>query len=528
MSLNALYHQNLDERVVVAPLAEMPSRSRLLYFYSVILGLFLLLGLCSWPVLFSLDLWAFKDRGSSLNLDYLLSMGLRPGVDVYYSYGLLPVLLQHCVFAMFGRGYWPMLMLTFVYYGLAAAFWSCLIAPLAQARTFLCAFIVLIPLVLWINPNLPYCLVLGSMLGSFICVLGKRLDVALAVSTVGVFSVPSLSIVLVALLVSLILYEEWIASDRSARRTLLMLSYGFVTFICLAGLLVAVFGWQSLLSTLLPLKGAQFYKEIHYGFLSTGMEFLFPAKAGILHFFLAPPAWWIVSSALLLGFGIVASANIFRRHSLRPPETVVLICAILHFVFVLLAYGPAEQHVIYDPLLAAGVLLGIATMVRRNLRVSLLVVFAGLALLSHVHQVRATSNAWRNWRVSDATAGLYADSTWIADWSKILSLASRQHLLLLSYGTGVHHYFPSVESPQVWFMQVGQLSSADRERVLSQMKAAEVLVEDLSGPTAAIDKDPIIRQQLDSLCLVETNTNFQVWFRHADMRESENCKTNAR
>ena len=69
---------------------------------------FLALELLSWPILFSFDLWVLYDRGSLLNLDYLWSDGLRPGVDTYYSYGLLPVALQHLAF-VFGRGYWPII-----------------------------------------------------------------------------------------------------------------------------------------------------------------------------------------------------------------------------------------------------------------------------------------------------------------------------------------------------------------------------------------------------------------------------------
>ena len=44
-----------------------------------ILGMFAAIYLLSWPVVFSLDLWILKDRGSFLNLDYLLDQHLRLG-----------------------------------------------------------------------------------------------------------------------------------------------------------------------------------------------------------------------------------------------------------------------------------------------------------------------------------------------------------------------------------------------------------------------------------------------------------------
>ena len=77
--------------------------------FRLFLGVFTAIYILSWPVLFSLDLWILKDRGSFLNLDYLIDQHLRLGVDTFYSYGLLPVLIQHGLFVLFGRGYWPLI-----------------------------------------------------------------------------------------------------------------------------------------------------------------------------------------------------------------------------------------------------------------------------------------------------------------------------------------------------------------------------------------------------------------------------------
>jgi hypothetical protein len=92
--------------------------------FFVILTSFVTIYLLSWPVLFSFYLWVFADRSSFLNLDYLLAQHLRLGVDAFYSYGLLPVLLQHVLFAIFGRGYWPMIGCTVVVTVLMAVFWA--------------------------------------------------------------------------------------------------------------------------------------------------------------------------------------------------------------------------------------------------------------------------------------------------------------------------------------------------------------------------------------------------------------------
>jgi hypothetical protein len=501
----------------------------LAFTFSAILASFGILALLSWPILFSFDLWVLEDRGQLLNLDYLLDMGLRPSVDTFYSYGLLPLLIQHYLFAEFGRGYRPMLACTLVYYAVMAGFWTLLLAWLPRERIWFFAVIALVPILLWVNPNFQYCLVLFSMSFALLLVLEGRSDLAFAVSAIGALSVPSLPIVLAGLLFLLIVIEWRVGKDHSLRALIRRLVPGGLAFLLLAGLLTAVFGWRSVLATMLPLQGAQSYKENHFGFLVTGMKFLHPAGTGIPHFIFSRPAWWTASSILLVVLGSFAAFRMIRWRTLDPAEIFVLFCAIIQVVFVSFAYGAPEQHIIYDPLLAAGVLVGIATMIPARLRAALLIVFMGLGVLSYAGPARRTWLAWHGTKNSATTAGFYADTAWAAEWSKILDLASRNRLLLLSYGTGIHHYFPSVESPKVWSLNLGQLFPADKQRVLTQMKGADVLVEDLGGrPTGVIDDDPVFRRELDSLCLTDITPNFQIWWRHPSDADAAACKTNPR
>jgi hypothetical protein len=100
-----------------------------------ILTEFLFIYAVSWPIVFSLDLWVFKDRGSLLNLDYLLEKHFRLGVDTYYAYGLLPILVQHLLFAAFGRGHWPMVGCAVVALILVAAFCAILLRHLPEQKS---------------------------------------------------------------------------------------------------------------------------------------------------------------------------------------------------------------------------------------------------------------------------------------------------------------------------------------------------------------------------------------------------------
>src|SRR5580765_3424911 len=185
---------------------ECRAQSTLMRF-CIVVSAFTLLFLASWPVVFSLDLWAFADRGSLLNLDYLLDQHLRLGVDTFYSYGLLPVLLQHGLFAVFGRGYWPMVGSTVAVMLLMALRRARLLRYVNSRWLCLAAVVVLTPTILWVNPNFPYSLVDLSMMYALLLVLEGRTDLALAVSAIGCFSVPSLPLALTAMLALLIVLE---------------------------------------------------------------------------------------------------------------------------------------------------------------------------------------------------------------------------------------------------------------------------------------------------------------------------------
>jgi len=169
--------------------------------------------------------------------------------------------------------------------------------------------------------------------------------------------------------------------------------------------------------------------------------------------------------------------------------------------------------VIYDPLLVLGMLVGISSLAPGRMRRGLLALFIGLSVLSSSGQVRHTWRAWRDTSPSATTLGLYARSEWVNDWSRILQRSTHAKVLFLSYGTGLHHYYPQMQSPDLWFVQLGQVFPSDEKRLLAQIDVADVVVEDLTGPTGYIDADHGIQLRLKSMCLVEGTKNVKVWTR---------------
>jgi hypothetical protein len=476
-----------------------------------ILTEFLFIYALSWPIVFSLDLWVFKDRGSFLNLDYLLEKHFRLGVDTYYAYGLLPVLVQHLLFAAFGRGHWPMIGCAVVALVLVAAFCTLLLRHLPEQNIWWPIFIAISPIFLWVNPNFPNSLLQLSILFALFFVLERRLDIAMAVAAVGCVSVPSLSLVLTGLLLSLIVVDWWINTNHSPAYLVRQLAPGVSTYVLLAVVLTMIYGYQSVWATALPLQGIQHYKAMHYSV----WDFLHPAGGSLqnkIGYALGTRvAWWATSTAVLLILGGLAAGKMVRQRALDPRNTFIALCAILQGAFAFLAYGSHGQHVICDPMLAAGMLVGLSALPLGNFRKILLVMFVGLGILSHSSQAYKTWLAWKTTRpyvVGGST--FYAEPTWTTEWSNIVEISSRRKVVLLSYGTGVHHYFPSVQTADAWFLQPGQLFPADEQRLLSKMDDAEVVVEDLSSPTVFIDTDEGVQSRLKSLCLTKSTANFRL------------------
>jgi len=263
--------------------------------FLVLLTSLSLVFLLSWPIIFSLDLWVFKDKSSFLNLDYLLDKHLRLGVDAYYSYGLLPVFLQHVLFEAFGRGFGPVIGCTVVTLAFMALFWALLLRHLPQQTRWLVSIAALSPLLYWVTPNLPYSLAVLSMLFALLFVLKGRFDIALAASVVGCFSVPSLPLLLTALLTVLIVVDCCSDGHLHLVRLARQSAPGACLYLLLMVSLGLYFGFKSVLATALPTLGMQFYRDDGLGTFGALMSFLHPPGESLQYYiayYIGSPVTW--------------------------------------------------------------------------------------------------------------------------------------------------------------------------------------------------------------------------------------------
>jgi hypothetical protein len=220
-----------------------------------------------------------------------------------------------------------------------------------------------------------------------------------------------------------------------------------------------------------------------------------------------------MSTISLTIFAILAVRRMVIRRALDRRDMVIVLCGLIQDVFVCVAYGSPHQHYIFDPILVVGMLLGLSALQTGTTRKVLLTLFLALGIAGQATLARAVLQGWKQIKSPTATVNLYADSDWVTEWQKILELSAHRSLLLFSYSTGAHHYFPSIHSPDIWTLQRGQLLPADKIRVMEQLDNADVVVLDLTSPTYLVDLDKDIQRRLYSLCLTQSTSYFQVWRR---------------
>jgi hypothetical protein len=496
--------------------------------FLIILSSFCLLDLLSLPIFLSYDLWVFADRSNFLNLDHLLANHLRLGVDAFYSYGLLPVLIQHVLFGWFGRGYWPLVGCTVVVVIFLALFWSLFVGYLSNRWSYLLAVVVMSPILLWINPNFPYSLVQLSMLFALLFLLKGRADIALALSVVGCFSVPSLPLLLTGLLGLYIIADWWCNTDRQIGVLGRRLTPGIVTCVVLLVVLSAFFGFRSTLVTALPILGVKFYYGSGKMDFTDLMKFILPAghsfKYYVAYYIGSPAGWWILCTIALVILGAVSAIVMLRNRKPDPRNAAVLFCALLQAFFVIVAYRGDQQHVLYDPITAAGMFVAISIFPVVRWRNLVLALFVCIGVLGQALEARHTLWAWKNTHRSPLTANLYAEPEYAPEMANVLNLAATHKVLIVSHASGVYNYYPPTKPIDSWYVMPPLMSRMDEDRVIEDIKNADVVVEDTTHIAWFVERNPRAASVLHSMCLTEISHNFQIWWWHPP--ESAVCKPN--
>lgn len=161
-------------------------------------------------------------------------------------------------------------------------------------------------------------------------------------------------------------------------------------------------------------------------------------------------------------------------------------------------------------------------------RTLLIGVFFTVTALSHGNQASYTWWLWKATKPSPDSAGFYSPPEFTRAWKEVVDLSKQRPVFLLSYGTGVHHYYPTIKTADSWLIQWGQMLPPDKDRLMTKLKASDMVVEDLTGILSVFERDEDIKRELRSLCLVEMNDYFITWSRTPPDPATGECKSFAR
>ena len=458
--------------------------------------------------------FAFMDLGSFQHVDRLIGLGLRPGVDFGYTYGLLPVLLQHLCFAAFGSSHWITLGMLVLYLLLMLTFWSLLTRDIGQSWANFGILLGLCDMMIFFvpwPPTLAHMLMKISLAFSLYFFMKQRLSLALSIAALGALAVPSLPIVLTILIALAIAWEWWHAPVRAVRGLVTKLAPAAVMYAGAVLIMVAFFGWRAVLQSLIPAGGARLYRAMNFGIFGQGRYFLHPPGAHLSYYLLTPAGIWISCSILLVVFGCTGALRIARTGKLTGLPAFVVVCCALHLIFVFAAYGNYLSFELFSFILTAGVLAGVSDLTSRRLKIALSSLLLVFGLLSQVSGIKEGLQLWKSESTSPATAFLYAPNDFQPEWKSVLSISKNRRVFLLAYGMGVDSYYPEIGTPQSWFLLPGLTLPREDSYVLQQIRAADVVVEETEVTTRYIDNNKEWQAALGDFPVKVSGRYFRIW-----------------
>jgi hypothetical protein len=463
-----------------------------------------------WPSVFNIENFGFLDVGSSLTVDVFLGRHLRPAIDFGYIYGLLPVLVQHVLATLFGRGPWIIIGLGIAYLFASAFVWALIWNRLGASIAFLTAVIFLSPYLIMHCPPPAHGFNQLSLMLVLLSLLQGRLVRALVFSVIGWLSMPSLPLVAIVLISFWIAVIWWKQPHRRIRGLMKQFLPATAVYVVLLVVLAAIFGFESVRQTLLPFNGAAHYRANGYGILGQGLTYLYPPGVRVTYYLGTEVGWWLLSTVILAALAVWSVFVACTKKDLSFRVVFIVSCFVLHVAFILLAFGNGFQKLYYYPILIAGVLAGLWEYCRLTARTVILVGLVGISLLGQYSSLRFYWKDRHFYERSDNTASFYASPSFASEWQQIVRLGVNKKLVILSFGNGIGEYFPAVETPDSIFLLPVYLTEPAKRKLLEEILHADIVVEKI-GDTEYVDGDSEFQKALAHFRHKEVQKNFIVW-----------------
>ncbi len=458
-------------------------RTRLFVFLAAEL---IALAIIRLPYGLDFDAFAFSDIGSNFTIQHLVSLGLRPGVDFGYHYGLLPILAGKIWFSLFGLT--PIAyQASMVACGLVVVWALAQIAASLQFRTFGIALLFIgLGFAIQVSyPNLAHVLE-SAMIALALCSQSRgHRSTALAFACAGLFCKPSMSYVYGLVLVILIA-TDLLRSRAGVSDFVRALAPAAITGTVLIVILATLYSPASAIRTLFPVEGFIAYHDQNFGFFrGIGRDFWNPPNLPWAFYLVDFSGFWIAGSIFLIACGAIAWTRWHRQTAANTLDTrrdeIIWTCAILHVAFVCLFFGNMWSWICYSTILILGIAAA-ADLSSMNRRLAL--VLCILALTSWTDRGWAIAKYWRERSPSPITGGLWAPLDETAEWQNARAIAHGHRAIVLETKGDAALMFPEFAPPVALYLDPGLMQPTEIKRQVEQLSGATVVVVCVSDSIA--------------------------------------------
>jgi hypothetical protein len=483
----------------------------------------LALAILQLPIDLDFHTFAVMDQGTNLTVQRLLDRGLTPTIDFGYQYGLLTLLIGRSWFALLGR--------TPEAYAAAMLVIDLLIAwGLARCAFALRAGPVGIALIVFT--------MLGTTFGSYINLAhaceatlichalaehasGRR-SRALALLTACLFVKPVMAYLYGFLIVLLIVRRDGVPGLTRS-----VVGAALTGATLLLGV-TAWFGMEAVFHTLLPLRGAESYKMLNYGFFSgVGRRFWLPDQVRPRYYVFSPAGHYLVGSVVLLAAAGDSIRRLVQRRTVVDDPGVELIacCGVMHLCFLTLFYGDFASWTYYYYIL----IIGLVAVAARGRGWAIVVGVVALAALAgykdwggHIKQ------EWRSKTRGTDTFGLWADGDCRDEWRQIKQIIGDSPTSFVAYNGGcLETFMPQLGDSENLFLIPGCPTQVELRRKLQQIAGAKfVVIKAMANVKPFLDIWPQFREALESFELATATKRFLI-YRRLHSPPTHETETNA-
>ena len=483
--------------------------------FAILVGIMLLINVLMLPDRLSFTSYLCYDSGASIKASSMLQEGLVPWRDYNYNYGFATLWLNQLWFN--GFGYTPLaneslniLCSILLCWGIAEMItvmqWSKTITWLVLLST---PYLFCYSWFTTVHIMEPALIVL-----SLVRYLRREYASALLFATLALLFKPSLAYFTgLYLVIAMLTNRDGATISQHGKRFVRYIAPSLGLLLAYTIYVLPKWGWQVYLNSLVPFSAMAGQQEASHGFFLRGKLFWLPTTEGLGHllanYVSTPAGVWIVGSILMTCFTVTTMVQWLKTRSLSCRQRCILICGVLHLIFVLVLFGN-ECSWAYEHYL---VIFGVAACLNLRFRLPRVAVlaFAGFMLISFVNTIRSSVNEWQTANMQSDMHYLFLPEWKHQELAQLRTLAQTHQVLILGKFGVPSLLLQGVKCVPTWYYMRTIAKDHEHLSMLNLIDQADIVVVPIYDFIVEMTIWPEIADHLKRFAL-HGNTDILIYF----------------